>query len=475
MATKLLLVGLATDGPSNITVRPKDERDLRFLFGGGYIERIFVSPTATGCSLGQPPWQMPINIIDSTKKNYLYAPYLDTVTNQIYFGNIGGTGFSQVDFIYTPYLGKSDLLYAARKYFSELNELPYVMRLGGTKASFILDGWEFEAKYAGTKYNQISITFDPTSTLIAGLEPNYNTAKYISSNPDEIRIQIERDYQANMIPITCVKAGSAMLSTGTYYLSGGLDGSFDEADVTYILENSTIPIDVTHVVLLSPLTSGLVNIISDHLGSSMTQPRVFFLPAPEYTSPTSDWLDTQMINIPYRNNMICSFIGDITSNLDGKEVTRYAAEGAAIAFSKVEGFNLTNVPVSASSFSPVLNESDLQLVKGAGWIPLMRWIGNDIATYEGTTTHNENTFLYSSKVAEISAIANNHCFQFMGMILPDGDRAEISQPLANKLSKVGFFQLQLVKITVKGDSMYVYIEGFLPSEILKISFTIKNR
>ncbi len=476
MATKFIIVGLATDGPSNIVTSPRDERDLRFLYGGGFIDRIFVSPATSGCTLLYEPWTMPINEVNGSKKAYLYSPYIDYNDGRvIYFGNLGGTGLHQIDFTYTPYTGEKDLIFASRKFLADTNRVPYMVRLGGDKAELDIEGWEFESKYAGTKYNRVSVTSTGSSLVISGLEPNFPTNAYPYTTPGDMRELIERDYHGGISPLICVRPGSAIITSGTYYLSGGTDGSFSDDDVENFLTHATLPIDATHILFISPLTSGMIDKISDYMQDDQVQPRMFFIPAPTYAASASTWIEDQLTNIPYRHNMVASFIGEVETDLDGRETTRYTAEAAAIGFAKREGYNLTNVPVNANSFTPVLSESELIEVKNAGWIPLMRYIKNDISIYEGVTTYAENTFLYSSKVAEVMAIAHDYCFQFIGTIIPEGERPEIASVLQSRLSSISFLRIDSVAVTVYGDSMYVSIEGFLPGEILRISFTVKNR
>jgi hypothetical protein len=473
--TRLVLVGLATDGPSNVAIRPNNERDLRFMLGGGFRERIFISPTATAVDLSFDPWSMPINEVDG-QKNYLFSPYYDQNNRRrIQFGNIGGSQDATVDFTYTPYLGKSDLIFAARKHIEVTGQMPYVVRLGGKKAVLEIDGWVFEAKYAGKKYNRLSVTFDENGILISGLEPGYPLTRHASTSPADIKEFIKRDYAAGMSPVVCVQAGSAMVANGTYYLTDGEDGEITEEALTDFLANTTLPIDVTHVVILAELHSGLIESILTYYDEIEAQPRMFFANAPAFTSPASAWIETQLTELPYRHNMLAAFLGNVNVTLEQQTIERFAVEAASIAFVREEGYNLTNIPVNAVSFFPVLNESDLNSVKAAGFIPLMRYIRNDISVYEGTTTGTENSFLYSSKVAEVSAIAKDYCYRFIGTILPDGDRPEIAEALIKRLRGISFLRLGSVGVGVKGDSMFVNIEGILPSEILRISFSIKNR
>lgn len=474
---EFLFVGLATDGPSYRAVRPKDLRELRTLFGGNFIERLYVTPAATSLTLQFDPWSLPVNEVDSLK-SYLYAPYLNTASRKIMsFGNIGGSGTHTVDLLYTPYLGKSDLIIAATRYYNSTGKMPYVVRVGGDIASLSVEGWEFESKYQGSKYNYLGLSSNGSALTVFGMEPNYPTLRYTYTTPVELFKAIERDFQLGISPIVCTKPGTAMLSVGIHWFGSGSDGSFSDTEFNKLMSNYSLPIQPSHIVLLKELTSGMVNTISTELSDKTIQPKMFFTASPTYavTGNANEWIDQIYVTLPFRHNMIASFIGNITLNFQGEQIDRYAVEGATIAFSKADGFNLTNLPVEADSFTPVLSGTNLEIVKANGFIPLMRYIGNDIAVYEGTTTYNENTFLYSSKVAEICSIAQEYCYQYLGLIFADGEKTVMAKELWEKLLVINYIELQKVRIYKEGEEMFVFIDALLFDEILSISFTVKNK
>lgn len=476
MAANFVLVGIATDGPSNVPTKPKNERELRALFGGDYTERFYITSSATSVVMQFTPWTLPQNTFD-TKKRYLFAPYMNPDSkNVIQFGEVGGSGTHTLDMNYTPYLGKEDLILAATRFASITGEMPYVVRLGGTKATLTIEGWDFESKYAGGKYNYLGLASNGSAMTIFGLEPNYASKTYTYTTSDAVKGSIERDFDIGTSPVICTIAGTSMISSGLYWFGSGTNGSFSDDDLSYFLTNFTFPIKTNHVLILNEISSGMVENIYSHLIEQETQPRMFFIPSITYfgTGSANEYLSYMNAAVPYRHNMIASFVGDIDVVYQGEQVTRFAAEGAAIAYAKSGGFNLTNLPVEAVSFTPVLNAENLGLLKSGGFIPLMRYIGNDISVFEGTTTYGENSFLYSSKVAEISSIAYDYCFQFLGTVMQDGPKPEIALELMNRLANVSFVDIQFVDIIKEGEEMFVRIEGILPNEILSISFTIQN-
>jgi hypothetical protein len=475
MAAKFLYVGLATDGPSNVMYTPKSIRELKNLFGGNFRERFYVSPTTSGLVMLHQPFSLPLNEVDGLKQQ-LFSPYLKYDDRTVmYFGSIGGSATHTVDLIYTPYLDNSDLLVAATRHHELTGELPDVIRIGGNTASLSVQGWTFEAKYAGVRYNYLGVHVSGSIFTLFGMEPNYPRKSYLFSSVEELYKTIERDFELGIVPAVCTIAGTAMISSGTYWFTGGTNGSFSPSDVENLFTNYDFPLKTSHVMMLTPITSSMITNIANNLQQGQ-QPRMFFVPAITYfgSGSAQEYIDSVNISVPQRHNMVASFLGEITLNYGGERITRYAAEGAAIAFSRSGGYNITNLPVLAETFTPMLSETNLELVKANGFIPLMRYIRNDIAVYEGTTTYAENSFLYSSKLAEISAIAYEHCFQYFGRVLQNGPKPDIASALYSRLAGVQYVTMRNITVEVQGEEMFVNIESILPEEILTISFTIQN-
>lgn len=471
MPSRILLVGLATDGPSNVAFLPKNEKELRELYGGGYTERFVVSPTATSVTLSYTPWTLPTNKVND-EDSQLYAPYIDDTS--ILFGTVGGSGNQTIDLTYLPYVGKSDLICASRKYFENTGSSPYVMRLGGQKASITTsNNWTFEAKYPGAKYNSVKVAFSGLVLTVSGLAPNYRNNTY-SGTAESIKKQVDHDFSLGLCPVRIVQNVTSLSSFSTF-LSGGTDGSFSSSDLADMLDAHAIPADVTHIVCLAEISSGHITELNASLQDPGIQPRFYMFNAPSYSSPGSSWVISMESALPERNNMIGAVVGTVESTLGGVQVTRYAVEAASLGFFRRDGFNITNTPVDVRSWTPVLTEDELDTLKDGGFMALNRFILNDIGVYQGTTIAGRTSFLYSSKLSEIYAVANNYCLPFLGRQVADGYHPEIASALMLQLAAIQFFVVTAVQVYVVEGVMEVYIEGDLPGEILRISFTIKNR
>jgi len=470
MATKLVLVGLATDGPKNTVVKVESLNQLNKLFGGFYKERFNVSQTATSLTLGYNPWNGPANSLNG-KANKLYKP---TVSGNILtFGSVGGSASAVIDLEYPPYLGQQDLLVAAKHYIEQTNSFPYVMRVGGTYASYEVAGWTFQAMYPGAKYNKLSLTCNGTSIVVSGLEP-YLEATTITGDASIIGKRIDRLRELGVLPLYLTVAGSALTSFAVT-LSGGTDGSFSDSDFTECLETVDFPGDSTHVLVLSPMTSGKVQTISEYLDYPTRAPKFFVAPVTGFTAPTSSFITQYRTILPWRLNMLGLVLGDMNCSINNRDTTRYAAENVMLAFDSKGGYNLTNLKVDGWSYSPLLEKEELDDLKAAGFNAITRYIQNDLAVYQGTTSTADWSYLFSSKVAEVHAICYSICIGYIGTYVAEGAHPELRERIRLALSAVSYLSVDYVDVQVTNSTMFVEVAGYLPDEILNIRFSIKNK
>lgn len=472
MAARILLVGIASDGPPDAYLVARNQADATTALGGSYIERFTLSPSATGCELAYEPLEGITNSVDGTK-SVLYRPRVSN--KSLSFGALGGSEDRVVDVAYTPYLGKSDVLFAARAALEAGLPVVALARVGGKTAKLSPgDGWEFEAIYPGARYNRLVLSYSAGTMSVTGMAPNYPDRTY-QGNLDTIKQKMEEDWLLGVSPVRPVRTGE-QLATFTAPLSGGEDGSLTDSAISTFLEDCNIPPEITHVVFLSELTSGAVAAVSDHLDIKGVQPRMFLFQAPaQGEDDVATYVGNVAAQIPLRSNLIGMVAGSAEESLGSRTYSRHAVEAAALGFALGRGFNMTNTPVPARSFDPVYTEAELDLLKANGIMALMRYIENDVSVYEGAVCSVQNTFLYSSKAAEVMAVVHAYCAQFLGALLRPGPHSDIAEALARELSSVRYLTIDSVQVDVVHDTMRVAIEGILPGEILKISFSIKNR
>lgn len=471
MTTKVLIVGLATDGPDNKVALMRDERDLLRVFGGLYTERSTISATASAVSLSYDPYKVPTTILNGTQRNYLYAPSLSGQI--ILFGSVGGTG-AQLDLQYTPYLGKGDLVWAARNWIQNTGQMPYIARVPGQRATLEVGNWRFAARYHGLKYNDVLISYTSGGVLtISGLEPNYPSLTYSGYNINDLQELVDRDFEIGTSPVYIERATST-LSTFSRNLTGGLDGSWSDTSFQQMLDGINIPTDCSHILFLAPVTSGYVTILASHMALENVQPRMMLFSAPDYTPTVENYLFSLSSTLPVRHSMLGLVLGTVRMELNGRIVDRYAIEGASLALAQSQNGNLTNLPIPARSFYPQLSETELDNFKLGGIMCVARHILNDISTYEAVTSSRANTFLFSSKIAEIAALVYSYLLPLLGSIWPSGPSKELSDALIRRLAPIEWITIESVQCVVVQDTLYVSIQGALPDEILKINFTVKN-
>lgn len=474
METKLVLVGLACDGPSGAPIRARDEQQLMQLFGGLHTERHALSATATGVTLVHQPLTLPTSACSGVR-NYLYSP---AASGQSFtFGSVGASG-AVVDVTYVPYLGKSDLLWATRKFLSSTGTMPYVLRMPGEYATLNVEHagvtWSFISRYHGERYNDLLLTSpDGASLTVRGLEPNFPVLQY-DGTPTEIVALMERDYDLGLLPLRLETWDPSTLPTFAANLSGGLNGSFSDANMQSLFRDVELPADVSHIVMLAPVTSSMLSSATDAWTNEGRQPRAVFVQARDYVAPTYNWLYASQQAIPFAHPMFTAFVGTTQMQLDGLQLERYAVEAVAIAWHNTQAFNLTNMSLPVVDFEPVLSETDLDLCKSAGYCTLMRYIGHGISVYQGTNMATSPSFLYSSKLAEVYAVAYKYCVQFYGAPLKDGVQSRMEKNLMDLLQVIKWITVEDVSVTFVGDTLYVEITVFLPGEILTISFNVRN-
>lgn len=467
---KFLICGLATDGPNYIPTTPRTERDFRSLYGAQFTERRTITATASSMLLTYTPLDLPANQI-GTRTNYLFSPVVSGQT--LFFGSVGGTG-AQVDVTYTPYTGMSDLLWSARKWLEETNDVPYLMRVGGECATLTIQGWTFCARYPGARYNAVSMMCTGGVLTISGLEPNYPTMTY-NYPKRQFKALIDRDFELGVCPVRVQSAsGTTMQDFVATNLTGGTDGTMSDATITNFFDLSTIPDEVSHILFLTPITQSFLTQLASNIRDGVFQPRMIFCPMPTYTAPTTGYIQSLATSLPYRHNLVCGVLGSVESTLRTVRKTRYSAEMVALGFARAAHYNLSNVQIPALSCDPVLTADELTLLKLNGIVCVTRHILRDISTYEGCVLGLGQSFLFSSKTAEVQAIASSYLRQYLGRSLQQGPQPAMQDALKLALSTINWLRIESVECVLVESVLYTSIVGSMPNEILTITFQIRN-
>lgn len=464
---EVLLVGTATRGRKNVVVRPSGPEELVRYLGGRHVERLSLTPEASSVTLAYEPLGLPSAILDASTRNWVYSP---SVSGNIFsFANIGGTGMHILEVYYTPNLGTSDLYLAASRFLQTTGEVPYVCRVGGKPAALEMEDWHLEAVEPGGQFNGATVEFSSTGMSLSGMAPKFRDRVLEGSGPD-LASKLNTLADMGLVPFYAARWGLTN-PAGSGILSGGEDGRLGEEEIDFFMEAADIPGEVTHVVFLTECTSGMMD-AAVRFGRETTRPLVFLFAAPGYVGPVEDYVEHIRTALPFRSDLVGLVLGRILTTIDGQPTERLAVEGVGAALYGMNTGNVTNLPVAAHGFAPKLKEEELDTLKRAGVICVTRHIGNDIASYQGVTSANIRSFLYTSKLSEIYGIAWASLKRYLGRHVPTQSIPAIEDDLRTALEGVAFFETVnvVVSIPLGLDKMYARIEGILEREILNITF-----
>lgn len=303
MATNILLVGIATDGPANETLEFNSISELTRTFGGYHVERSFLSATASALTLGFTP----IGAVTPSwnNKKVLYNPYVED--NTLYFGQVGGSGL-WVDVAYSPYLGMSDVVAAGRFCLENGATSVKVCRISGTKAALNTEeGWVFESAFRGSRYNDVLVTASSGRIAFSGLEPNYGS-RVFTGTPDRMAAQINQEARIGACPVY-VKNYSETFSVVTALLSGGTDGNVTPSALGDFLDTGNIPNNTSHVAVLAPINETYMSTVLDHLDEEYVQPRLFLFNSPSTLTPLS------IIGSTTAENVLNTYFGSVSKDI----------------------------------------------------------------------------------------------------------------------------------------------------------------
>jgi hypothetical protein len=485
---EIVIIGLATDGPSNTPIRLETYEAMERAFGGNLRERFTVSVSATSQQLSYQPLHTPQDYIKGVGGGKLYSPYVSGSIE--YFGKYGGTGTIDVDFHYTPNLGKQDLVLALKDFKSLGAPLPYAVRLEGAYAGLSTGDWVFQARHAGLKYNNVSVTKSGSSITITGLEPEYPTLTYNESDNQILAQRINRDFSQGICPVT-VQQSTSTLSDFASSLTGGSDGSFTSSEIQNLLQTLTLPTEVSHVLVLCPASSALVDEVYDHNTRHGAVPRLFFAATPPYSHGSAHIFATDLASsIPSRTHMLGILLGDVTVELEGVQVSRYGIERAVAAFSKSSPYSFTHLGLDALSFSPEFGEEELSILKQSGIMALNRYIQSGVAVYQAITSSAQYDLIVSDKVSQLWAAVRAETVQYMGETLSVGRKPYIEKAIMDRVAGMKDVLVNSVDVEVLdnytipdsplgagftiGLLLQILVEAVVAKEILSIKFSVRT-
>jgi len=415
-----LIIGAAIDGPSAEAFQVVDFTSFEKTFAF-YNQFTTLGSSATSFELDYECLAMPgVKINDIS--NVLFRPVVSGAS--VFFGSLGYAG--SAEFRYRPYLGKYDLVTCAERF---IGSSPTVCRIPGVRASLTLGDWVFKAKYEGEKYNSVYISKTSTTLTISGLTPEYSTITCSTTgNYDELAHLLERYYQLGIIPVYLDQHGSTF-TTGTSYLSGGLDYDFSAENLRTCLESATD--NITSVIVLTEATSSLVNEAVSYLEEYYQTPKPIIFAAPNVDGTIEEYLTDLPTILPSRSDWVGLVLGSGNYSLrNGLRLERFNVESLA-GINPLNGF--TNKSLDITTLVPTLTAAELDSLAAVGIMAPVRMTGAGISIYRGVMSSGSSLLREAYAIAVGMDAANTFLASYKGKRAVPGVKKEWSSLLESIL------------------------------------------
>src|SRR5581483_2336293 len=227
----LLLVGDATDGPTEELI-PLDSLDAAFRLLGGYnYEYASITSGQSTYTLGQIPWGGEVTPLQADSDGSLIPFRLFEFSSNgavLTWTPLGTSG--SVVFRYPAIPGPTSLL----KGILSTRKVPlaiHAVRLGGTQATAQAGNFTFYSRYAGNRYNGITLGITSGGMITVTPSGGVGRNKVYQVGTDTalyqtIRNETQKGYQGFFVkgPFDNAKL---TIPAGTYTLTGGTDGVMD--------------------------------------------------------------------------------------------------------------------------------------------------------------------------------------------------------------------------------------------------------
>lgn len=477
----LLIIGEACDGPVGQIVKFNTLERYQEVFGGEVSETRTIGAGDTEVTLTHPPF-LTIKSRRGSVVNYLHRPIVQPGSNIVEFSNPGLPSNQVINITYRPYLGKTDLLTAVNNYFLATGELPYVARIHADVATLSIQGWVFKTRNAKPSEH---IKISKSGTVLAINVDSTNIS--ITGTNNEIREKINEYYNNGTINLYC----EASPATDTGWIPTALTGANTKSlNYTQKTFNSlqAVPFEVSHILYLDEISDDLLSQIE--VFNLSAQPRVFLT---NFT-PISNNHVNELARLTTITNKVNAFVvcayGSSTFILEnGVSLERFSSEALAQA---TNFWSATNKPINrVTSFSPVLNEAELDYITNNGLTCLVRRIGNNVTPYRSTVTDTTSSYILSNIYARVWT-CTKHLYQYIGKKMASGRSPQIEQKILEHINALvpeilPIFELTAVVIEdaqrnrkpgdeapVIGSIIDIKLRCSLYGEVVDINFSITS-
>jgi len=302
----VLLIGLADDGPAGVAVQPESWQEAQEIFGWWTQEIHTISASGTSTVLqniaNSNEWYIYQVLNNRLYSNPLYLPSLDSVTFS--FGSPGTSG--TYAFRYVREHPENSLLPGLNAFLKTGAPMPLVWRLSGVKASAQIGGISFTAKYCGTRYNDISISYDgATLTVTTPHAAKHATVSYtVTTTSDFVaKFNHESGRGKHAVEVSMPPSNTFDLPVGTWALTGGTDASFTEESILAALSNIDLS-GVGLVVLCGGATSGIVSSAVSYVESQTNSTCIVVGSPVEYKAWDQGVYESYLNALPFTSNQL---------------------------------------------------------------------------------------------------------------------------------------------------------------------------
>lgn len=357
----LLLIGDATDGPTEEWVRVESLDQVIRLFGGYIYEQITLASGSTTYTLSGTPWgndvtSMKVDTDGTLIEQRLYdfavsgsvltwSPPGDTITGPIIFRVLEvPSGTALVRGILNTVKAGADI---------------YVVRVGGVHGTITTTGFAFSAIYAGSRYNGTTVQI--TSGGAVTVTPSPGTGRTITYNvrtDAELRKRLSDEVARGSGPIlldTAPSQSAFTLTPGTYTVTGGTNGQLTQA----LLEDFVNQNDLAGVDVLCPMgfntnqVSGILQVLN-----GTDYPTLVVAQATITGDALSGTLNT--------NRYLCSVGFNTTFELGAPRQRIDPAAPLVAAMIATDNFSRTLAPLPEFPPSPIYGPTAITLIAASG-------------------------------------------------------------------------------------------------------------
>jgi hypothetical protein len=292
----LVILGTSDDGPDGVLQTPVSFAQAENQYGWWQREWQTITPLQSSGAVSFPIWG---NLIEAYQQvdGYLFADTLYNFTIQssgdyFTFGQPGASGYFL--FKYARYPDDDNLIlpYYVLNSYGVTGAALY--RAPGSISSVTIGDLTLSAPYGGSKYNGIMVTVAVSSMTIWFPLDSYGVGSITYSLPQygSTLVQaINMDSYANRHPLTATCfVTNPSIPVGTYYTTGGLNGTIDSNSIVNIL--ASLDLDSIGIILIAgnPATGTVASALSyiNSLDYSPSCAIVSGIPASYSTAPASD-------------------------------------------------------------------------------------------------------------------------------------------------------------------------------------------